>query len=304
LLQNVIITGADGFIGRNLVSVLSTTFNIIPIIKKKCKDNFFINLKIEPVIWDITKKSKFKFPQGVWIHAASITNLKFCNANYKEALLVNSESVENVMKHAENTGCIKFIYISTLGVYGEPKAIPTDEDHPINPIEKYSMTKAIAERTVLNYKYPSNMTSVIVRPFNIYGNNQNRKMLIPHLIKESISGNTLNVKNINHTRDFLNIDDFISGIMKIIGTTLQNKEILNLGSGIETTVLQIIHIIEKLVDRKLKVNIRNNDLFFPTVTRSRANISKANKLLSWKPQITLKKGIRELIKGDLYCKKI
>ena len=294
-MYDAFVTGASGFIGFHLLKYL---------IKKDkkviaCYNNSNVSLsnfrKIKKVKWDITKKMEIIPSCKVWYHLASLTDLEACNNNPKLTYDINSHSIKNVFQHAEKSNCEVFVFVSTLGVYGEPIYFPIDEKHPIKPVEIYSLSKSKAE-TQLKKMQGSIKKKIIVRLFNTFGPGQNQNMLIPNIINQIYKKSTVQLNNHHQTRDFLYVSDIVNGLF-LAAKHGKNNEVYNLGSGFETSIEKLIKVFKSVTKNNFKVLYKdNNPQKHKSVSRSQADINKASKYLTWKPTISLKEGIRLTLK--------
>jgi nucleoside-diphosphate-sugar epimerase len=184
--------------------------------------------------------------------------------------------------------------VSTLGVYGNPNYFPTDEMHPLQPVEAYSISKANAEKILMNYPNMNNRKRIIVRLFNTYGAGQKESMLVPTIINQIRSSKNLVVHNLDYTRDFIYISDIVKGIY-FSGIKAKNGDVINLGTGIETSVGSLIDLVKTIVRKKIVVKVNKSNSSLPVIKRSQSDIKKANSVLSWYPEVSLKDGLKKLI---------
>ena len=293
-MYDAFITGASGFIGSHLIEfLLKKNKSIVASYykSKKSLKNFDMIKKLE---WDITKELSSIPSCKTWFHLASLTDLKKCNENPELAYKINSYAIKNVVKHAERSFCETFVFVSTLGVYGEPNYFPVDEKHPTSPIEIYSISKNKGEKELKDIN--SNIKKhIVVRLFNTFGPRQNSNMLIPSILNQISKTSNIKINNTDTTRDFLYVSDIVKGIY-FAAKNGKHNEIYNLGSGIETSIEELIDIIRQLTNKNLKIVNKN---FKPTnhkiVNRSQANIEKSLIELSWEPSTSLKNGIKLML---------
>ena len=138
--------------------------------------------------------------------------------------------------------------------------------------------------------YDLNVT--VLRPFNIFTGSINKNNLISNLISSIDSKKMITITNKNSKRDFLHIDDFIEIILKIKDIDFK-FEVFNAGSGISFSFEQIIEIIEKNTLTQLNLEYKKNDESF--IQDIKSDNSKIEKLLNWKPKITLEEGLQKLL---------
>jgi len=297
---DALITGSTGFIGKHLVRYLCKKNNNIVAVYNNHRPeiNSNYNIKIKYVKWNITKETISLPSSKVWYHLAANTDITFCNNYPKLANEINSNSLINILSVAEKSNYNSFVLVSTLGVYGNPNYFPTDETHPLQPIEAYSISKAKAEKILKNYPKTKNKKHIIVRLFNTYGPGQKESMLIPTLINKINDSNKLTIRNLHCTRDFVYIDDIVRGIYDS-GVKAKDGDIINLGTGIETSIESLIDLIKNIIGRKIIVEVQESMSSLPIVERSQSDIQKANSVLSWYPEVSLNDGLKKLIHDSI-----
>ena len=138
--------------------------------------------------------------------------------------------------------------------------------------------------------YDLNVT--VLRPFNIFTGSINKNNLISNLISSIDSKKRITIINKNSKRDFLHIDDFTEIILKIKDIDFK-FEVFNVGSGISFSFEQIIEIIEKNTLTQLNLEYKKKDESF--IQDIKSDNSKIEKLLNWKPKITLEEGLQKLL---------
>lgn len=288
-MKNIIITGANGFIGSHLAEGLSKNHHVIAIVNKKT--DFLNGLNVEVIEWDITSKKVIKgLPEiDIVYHLASLTDMKKFHGNVSYGKKVNVDGTENVIKCIGNTAK-KFVYLSTLGVYGNAKHFPVSElEHPA-PLEPYAMSKLEAENLTAALCQQYGLNFVIARLFNCYGERQKHNSLIPSLIIQTLNSNEVHIGNMKPTRDFIYVRDAVSAL-ELLGKQ-KCTGIYNVGTGIETSIAELMSKIIKTSGKKIKI-IQDSSKFKEEsieVLRSCADISKI-RVLGWSPKSLLMEGI-------------
>ena len=139
---------------------------------------------------------------------------------------------------------------------------------------------------------------VTIRPFNTYGPRQSARAVIPTIISQAISGNgKINLGSLFTSRDFNYVDDTVRAFMLIAEASGCTGEVINIGSGREITVGQLVEKISSILGRKLKID-RDCARVRPEkseVVRLLADNKKAKKLLGWEPEISIEEGLRKAI---------
>jgi len=287
--KKVLITGADGFIGSYLTKALiDKNYSVSVLVKNNNLRRLkFIKDKIEILIGDINDPNLKLDKYDIIYHLAALTDLKKCSENPKLAFNENVLGTINLLSNINNKS--KFILISTLGVYGEPKYFPVNEDHTTYPIEPYAASKLASENFVLGFCKSREINYCIVRLFNVYGPGQRNDFVIPMIINQFLNNKKLQLNNLDSSRDFIFIDDVINALIKI-GES-ENSEIYNVGTGKETTIKEIIEILKKITQMNIKQEILKKRGLKNTVRRSVADISKIQKEIGWHPSVDINDGL-------------
>lgn len=311
-----IVTGGAGFIGSHLCEVLlNKEFQVVcvdnlvsgriqNISSFKNSPNFvFFNIDlIKPFpkeLTDLLKKASYIF------HLASPAspNKKSPISYYAlpvETLLVNSYGTYKLLESILNSKA-KFLFASTSEVYGDPKEHPQNEKYwgSVNPVGErscYDEAKRFGEAITFTYlrKYASNVR--IVRIFNTYGPRMHKDdgRAVVEFINLAIKNNPLPIfGDGKQTRSFCYISDLVEGIYKAMFYNNTKGEVINLGNPNEITILELAQNIKKIIGSKSQLSYE--ELPSDDPKRRKPDISKANELLKWFPQISLNKGLIKTI---------
>jgi dTDP-glucose 4,6-dehydratase len=298
--KTVLITGGAGFIGSHLCELfLDKGFKVI------CLDNL-ITGKLSNIS-HLLKDKNFKFlkhnvseyinikgPVHYILHFASpaspIDYLKFPI----QTLKVGSLGTHNALGLAKAKRA-KFLLASTSEVYGDPLVNPQPESYwgnvnPIGPRGVYDEAKRFAEAITMAYYRVHKIDTKIVRIFNTYGERMREEdgRAIPNFISQALNNRPITVYgNGSQTRSFCYILDLVNGIYKLL---LSNEHYpTNIGNPNEMTLLKLAKVIIKLTESKSKIVFKPLPTDDPKVRRP--NISKAKKVLKWKPRIDLETGL-------------
>jgi nucleoside-diphosphate-sugar epimerase len=275
-MRKILITGGSGFIGSSLSKLLK--FKSVGII-----DTVDINT-LNLCKWEAVKK----LPNyDIIVHLAAMS---FVPDSFKQPLSFynnNIQSTLNILEKAKVDGS-KVIFFSTY-VYGPPIYLPIDEKHSTNPQNPYSQSKLICEELCKAYHRDFGVPITIFRPFNIYGPGQNGSFFIPTII-DQIKKELIQLGDSRPKRDFIYIDDVVAAVYLSIIKNDSLFKIYNLGTGISTSVKEIVNMIVNSTKSDARVafsdQIRKGEIL-DTV----ADISKIKRELQWLPKITINRGI-------------
>lgn len=282
--KKVLVTGHEGFVGRNLIQELNT--DNVDIITLTDSDGKKIDVR------DWQKIQKIEKPDIIY-HLAALTYIPSAYKNPRKTYEVNVLGTLNLLELARISNVQKFIYTSSY-VYGVPKYLPIDELHPLNPNNPYSRSKIQAEMLIKSYYHDFGIKSIILRPFNIYGEGQRDDFLIPTIVNQ-LRKRKIKLKDPNPRRDFVHVFDVINALIKA-GTCEYDFETFNVGYGKSFSVKEIVNMIIGIYGESVEVNFgegrRRNE-----INDTIANIAKIQNKLQWEPTIGLQTGLYNLIKG-------
>ncbi|MCZ7403138.1 MAG: GDP-mannose 4,6-dehydratase [Candidatus Methanoperedens sp.] len=298
--KTVLVTGATGFVGPYLVrELLRKEARIKVLIMDSAGNLTGLENRITKAYGNILDRNSFhRALEGTDIvfHLAAISNVNYAIAHPEETFETNATGTLNLLEQARQNEVEKFVYISSSHVYGIPKYLPIDEQHPINPLEPYSVGKAAAEMLVNTYALNYGLKTSVIRPFNLYGVGQSEGFIVPSIIKQAYEKEIVELGNITPTRDFLYIADAINGILAIAES---GEGIYNLGSGSETSIKEVVENIIGIINPNKKfvsVEARKR-MGAIDIPRMCADVSKLKKL-GWLPKVSLKDGLMKTIKAN------
>jgi UDP-glucose 4-epimerase len=289
----ILITGAGGFLGKNILESIDCSRNeIIATSLKKDKlsgflrNNRIANVKVHSlnVLNPNECASIIKNVEAV-IHLAAIIDVGLSLQEPKKSIDANYSGTLNVLDAMRINKINKIIFPSTQDVYGNNINSREDEIDKISPLNPYSLSKLLCEKTIKLYSNLYDINYVIFRASNLYGKYQTRGLV--HLMSERALKNSKVEMGNNVSRDFLNVNDFVNAIMMAIG---YNKNgLFNIGTGSSTTLRELIQIIAEILDKKIEIAVNKSFVRGNKFERWRekANIENIEKL-GWKPEHSLK----------------
>lgn len=285
----IAVTGANGFIGIRLCNLLNKEgYNVISITSNPT-NNTAIG---EQRICNITKEKAtldVLADADIVVHLAAVSNPGECMSDFDHAYMVNVEGTRNVIKA---TSSKRLIFASTSHVYGEPRTNGIcSESDPLFGRSPYAITKILAEMLCNNYSWNYNLNLNIVRFFNIFGESQSGKYLIPCIVNQAISEKKIIIRRMQVKRDFLYVDDAVNALLAVIRKGKPGQA-YNIASGMSISISQIVkHIIDRIGDIPVQdLNIENPE---PLVLM--ANIDRI-KNIGWLQRISFEEGLDKVVK--------
>lgn len=304
--KKILITGASGFVGTNLCKSISKSKYYIygNFLKKKNFKKFKKVKYIKKNLLSFKNCKEITKNKDIVIMCAAISsgaNVIINNplAHFTPNIIMNN----NILQACYENNVKKLIFISSNTVYPNSKKKMKESDSKYNFFEKYFIVawmKKFSEIScqIFSEKTNSDLSCIIVRPGNLYGPfdkfSKLESKVIPALIRRSIElENPFKVwGNGKELKDFLFIDDFVKGIIKLIEYD-KKFEIVNLAYGKSVSIRKVIKYIFKILNYHPKIEF---DLKKPTLIKNRfINNSKAYKKLNWEPKTHLLEGLKKTI---------
>ena len=297
----ILITGGTGFIGYHLAkkcldlkwSVDSVSISL-PKKNKRLKNVKYLN-------FDISKKKEIK--KILSLKYDYVVNLAgyVDHSHKKKTIKSHYNGCKNIAEFFLNSNIKKFVQIGSCIEYGK---IPSPQSENQKKFPKtysfYGKAKLLSTKFLLNLNEKFNFPSTIMRLYLVYGPNQDLNRIVPITINNAIKNKKFDCSPGHQLRDFIYVDDVIEAIIKILKNKNASGQIINIGSGKAISVKKTINTICKLAEggRPIfgKINLRKDEII-----KLYPNISKAKKILKWKPKVSFNSGILKTIK---YFKKL
>jgi UDP-glucose 4-epimerase len=232
----------------------------------------------------------------ILVHLISTTLPSTSLENPTYDVQTNLIPVLNLLPALPDSSVHKIIFASSGGtVYGNPLYTPIDESHPTNPIVPYGITKFAIERHLISLGVRQKIQPIILRISNPYGElqkiNSGQGAIVTFLWK-ALKGEEIEIwGDGGNIRDYL----YISDLTRSVEAAIQyagNKSVFNIGSGVGSSINEILFSIEKVLNQKIKVKYSNPRSF--DVRENVLDIRLANQEFNWRPEIMLDDGIKRL----------
>ncbi len=307
----VVVTGGAGFIGSHTVeAALSRGYGVIvvdslysgslanippggpgpEIVAVELADIRDLDVLVEAIRFHGAKCSI----SGI-IHLAALVNVAEAEDRPLEAFSVNAGGTLSVLEASRRLDIERVVLASSVAVYGEPRYLPVDEEHPLEPANIYGESKVAAERLLAYYTRSYGIRGVALRYFNVYGPRMRPGPyagVVYNFISALMKGRTPTIYGDgSQTRDFVYVKDVAEA--NIVALESGYVGAVNIGSGRETSIGELYRIICDLVGRCPKP--RHGPPRPGDVRRSQASIERARTALGWKPRTSLEAGLRETV---------
>lgn len=314
MFKNFVVSGGVGFIGSVLVEKLVENNNFVKVLTIKSDESLKNKKNVEYRKVDITKKETLKnifSDSDCFFHFAAILPKPGIRSSLSEYIDVNATGTLNLMDACVKSHVKCIVYASTHEVYGMPKYLPVDENHPVssfldyatekdkkNPENErlfYSASKILAENYVLSISEKYGIKCYILRFSNVFGPNASQKGAILNFI-ENLSNERPPVifGDGNQQRDYIFVDDVVSANLLTINK-LPKSKIFNIGSGKGYKVIEVANHVIEVYKKYFHKGNSIKPVFKPSKEEfsKYLDISLAKRELGFNPNTDLRDGIKK-----------
>jgi UDP-glucose 4-epimerase len=275
----ILLTGAKGFIGRNIVQFLGDKHEIVEATRESKINISKLNSLL--AISDV----------DVVIHTAAKTFVPDSFIDPYNFYKFNINSSLNIAEYCRIKKVKRLIYLNSYP-YGIPEYCPIDEKHRISLHSPYNKSKYISEEVIINYL--EGITKVVsLRMFNLYGKYQKSNFLVPHIVEQALEKDSVIVRDLEPKRDYLYIKDLVLLIDSIIDSN-PIYGVYNVGSGTSYSVAKVISMVSDILEKPIKVEVvgdrRENE-----VMNCFADIEKITRDFDWSREYSFYDGLVDYI---------
>jgi UDP-glucose 4-epimerase len=291
--KKILVVGGTGFIGFHLAKqCIKKKFKVVSFSKNHPRKIRYLK-KVKYLQGDISRKKDLDILNEPFDYVVNLggyvdhkNKIKTFNSHLKGCKNLSNYFLKKKIK--------SFIQLGSSGEYGSIKS-PQKETSQGNPKSFYAKAKFLATSHLLNlyknYKFPV----TILRLYQGYGSKQDINRFIPIVIEACLENKKFDCSNGNQLRDFVHVEDIVVAIIKSIDNKRAKGEIINIGSGKPKKIKNIINfLVNRLKGGKPlfgKIKLRKDEIL-----KIYPDISKANKILKWRPKINFTKGLINTIK--------
>lgn len=306
----VAVTGAGGFVGSHLVETLVragadvralTSYRAQPQdlgalhwIPAEVRDAVDVQ---RGDVRDSEAMERLVAGREVVFHLAALVAIPYSYANPRHVFDVNVTGTLNVALAARDAGVRRLVHTSTSEVYGTAQQVPITEEHPINAQSPYAASKAAADQMVMSFHRSYELPATIVRPFNTYGPRQSMRAVLPTIAVQALAGGPVRLGSLDPRRDMTFVADTVAGFLAAASARAAEGETLQLGTGTDHSVADMVAAVGRAVGRELVVE--------QDPARTRPVASEVMRLISspermtrttgWTPRRSLDEGVAELV---------
>lgn len=307
--RRVLVTGGAGFIGSHLVdTLLARGFRVRVLDNLSTGRAADLNPNAEFIEGDVRDEAAVAAAcAGVDVicHIAGQASIRLSYLDPAADLNTNTLGTIHILKQCYAQRISRLLFASSMTIYGNPALVPTPETAPPDPASFYGITKYAAERYVhlgaarRDLDFDLNVTSF--RMFNVYGVRQSLTNAYQGVFAIFL-GNVLRGEPIHihsdgeQSRDFVHVRDVARAWADAIDTRATFGEVLNLGSGRDTSVNQLCDLVlASFGHTRASYDVRYHPAQPGDIRRSAADITQTRQRLSWQPSIAFEQGMAETI---------
>ncbi len=311
-MKQILVTGADGFIGSHLTQLLLSEGYSVRALSQYNSFNYWGWLddirhpSLEVVCGDVRDPNFCREAVrgcDTVFHLAALIAIPYSYVAPDSYVDTNIKGTLNICQAARDMGVERLVVTSTSEVYGTARYVPIDEEHPRQPQSPYSATKIGADAIAKSFYNAFDLPVVIARPFNTYGPRQSARAIIPTIISQIASGcDRIKVGDLTPTRDFNYVTDTARGFLALARAPheVEGQEI-NIATGTEVTMQHTLDEIARLMGREVEWVVDPERLRpgKSEVFRLCGDNTKITTLTDWRPRVTLAEGLSKTIEWFL-----
>ena len=306
--KNILVTGADGFIGSHLTEMLVQKGAKVKALSYYNSFNYWGWLEdldclddVEVLTGDVRDPHYCKRiikDVDIIFHLAALIAIPYSYVAPDSYVDTNIKGTLNICQAAKENGCERVIHTSTSEVYGTAQYVPIDEKHPLQPQSPYSASKIGADQMAMSFYLSFGLPVTIARPFNTYGPRQSARAVIPTIITQIANGKKqIKLGDLTPTRDLSYVEDICRGFIALAECEKAIGKTVNIGSNFEISIGDVFDNIKEIMNSDVEV-ITDNTRLRPEkseVFRLWCDNTKIRELTGFEPKYSIKEGLKKTI---------
>ncbi len=306
--KQVLVTGADGFIGSHLTeALLDKGYKVRALAQYNSFNNWGWLEDIAPrqdleIVCGDVRDPDFcrEICRGIdtVYHLAALIAIPYSYLAPDSYVDTNIKGTLNMCQAARDAACRRIVVTSTSEVYGTAKYVPIDEKHPRQPQSPYSATKIGADAIAQSFYNAFDLPVVTARPFNTFGPRQSARAIIPTIITQiAVGRDKIRLGDLSPTRDFNYVADTAAGFIALGEAPGIEGRDINIATGREVSMAKTLETIARLMGREVE-EVVDTERLRPAkseVNRLLGDNSLITSLTDWRPRHTLEEGLQKTI---------
>lgn len=309
--MTVFVTGGAGFIGSHLCeSLLKTGHKVVsldnfdpfydPEIKERNIAGLAGNRNFRLLRGDIRDRQVLQdifrdYDVDAVVHLAAKAGVRPSIQYPVEYMDVNVNGTACLLESMREAGVRRFVFGSSSSIYGNQEKMPFSETDDVSaPISPYAASKRSGELLAYTFHHLYGMEVACLRFFTVYGPRQRPDLAIHKFTQLAMAGKPIPLYGDGLTRrDYTFVEDITGGILRLLDTPAWGYAIFNLGNGRPITLLDMVHAIERALNKKLEINYMDKQP--GDVEQTHADIGKAEAFFGYRPSVGFPEGVRRFV---------
>lgn len=299
-----LVTGGAGFLGSALANRLAYDghqVHVLDDLSHGSRTNLDPSIPFTegdvdniPLLWSLLQDVDCVY------HLAAKVSVAESLLHPRDYTRINVGGTVSLMEAVRDTGVQRVVFTSSGAIYGRQYPQPVHEETHPNPDSPYAVSKWAAEQYIHTIGALWQIETVALRIFNAYGPRQSlpasHAPVVPRFLKQALTGGSVVIfGDGRQTRDFIFVTDVVAALIEAATARNINRQIINVGSGQETSINDLVAVIEQVTGKE--VNRLYNREKEGGVPHLAADISRAQRLLGFRPHTNLTEGLRLMLKS-------
>lgn len=303
--KQVLVTGAGGFIGSHLVDeLLARGADVTAFVKYNSRNDWGMlegryndktpHLKI--ISGDVTDShfvKKAVSGKDTVFHLAALIGIPYSYSAAESYINTNVKGTLNVMQACLDEKVDRVVHTSTSEVYGTAQYSPIDEKHPLQGQSPYSASKIAGDKIAESFYCSFGLPVTTIRPFNTFGPRQSTRAVIPTIITQALTSDTIKLGSLTPVRDLTYVADTVNAFIEFAESPKTVGETINSGTGRGVTIGTLADLIVRQINPDARI-VSDQERIRPEnseVMKLLCDNRKAKDLVNWEPTYSLEKGL-------------
>jgi NAD dependent epimerase/dehydratase len=256
--------------------------------------------RLSVVLGDVTDGNAVRHAiagQEVVFHLAALIGIPYSYVAPESYVNTNVKGTLNVMEACREAGVERVVHTSTSEVYGTARYTPIDEEHPLQGQSPYSASKIGADKIAESYHCSFGLPVATLRPFNTFGPRQSTRAVIPTIITQALTTDTVRLGSLTPVRDLTFVTDTVDAFIRMAGCEAAIGRTINAGRGSGVTIGELATAIIAKVNPGATI-VCEEERVRPEQSEVRVLVcdnARAADLLGWRPTVSLEDGLSATI---------
>jgi NAD dependent epimerase/dehydratase len=303
--RRVLITGAGGFIGSYLTErLLQAGAHVRAVVHYNSRNDWGLldhlpvedRKAIEIFPGDLTDATLVRQAVAdcqVVFHLGALIAIPYSYQAPRQFIDTNVVGTLNVLQACLEARVEKVVHTSTSETYGSARYTPIDEEHPLQGQSPYAASKIAADKLAESFYCSFALPVATIRPFNTFGPRQSARAVIPAIMSQALTNDTIKLGLLTPIRDLTYVEDTVSAFLKVAESAQSVGKVFNTGTGRGVSIGELAAMILQMFPTHKRI-LADHERLRPAKSEVMAlicNNTKAREVLGWQPQYTLEQGL-------------